>query len=848
MELLQKFEIAFCVDIGQKEYLIPCLFPQSRPPMKEWTLTPNQKFDGIVFARKYRFTFMPLGFFSRLIVRNLQLSKFESLAHWQNGQLLRYDGVLALLRYNPSSYNLHLQIHAVNGDTDIVVYNSAVKLLHLMTESIETTIEGWYDVTPAITVPCSHCLESGYSQWEFPISQCLDAVANKHSFLLCNNVRKIRLDILAPDLSFSDLQQYIADQNDIKFEEDIGEGTFGAVFRGTYKGEVVAVKELLTDEPTSPRGSREQLLQFQEFKREVWLLSCMKHPNVCSLKGICTAPLAIIMEYMPLGDLYRLIANPMVFEEQNENTPVDAPCNLHDFKVKLRLIYDIAKGMNHLHTYEPPIIHRDLRSPNIFVYTLDIKAPICARVGDFGLSRVSGSAQLAGGTFNRNWLAPEVIKGDTYNLSMDVYSFGIVMWEILCLDKPFEEFSVDFEGKPKTHFAEAVINGLRPTIPTCPPAFRDLIERCWHGIPSSRPKFPQILVGLKKLLRHFSVPFGDDMILEDIVVEQAPGKDILAAQSEMTIAEWLSALHLDRNATMVKIQQLGSFTWCAIGGSVLIYNSQRGLAKELIIGEEVCSLLKVNQNTMWVSTTSGKIFGYSNDEWKKTFVVIDHSEPVNSMLFIPDEHSKSHGAQALTADIGGTMILWKNIDKKPKIKHKAKLDRYIGCLAYFHSHIVVGSDHDILILNQDNLTVLGMWQGHSNLVNSLVVHGKKLWSCDHNGTILVWMFQLEDNSPVTQPLRAHHSRVFCLMAFQGYIFAGSFDKTISVWDPETYELVQELKRHTDGIISLAPISETCFWSGTLEGDATIGIWHVESSIPSMLLRLNGSNDIRLNKV
>jgi serine/threonine protein kinase len=116
-----------------------------------------------------------------------------------------------------------------------------------------------------------------------------------------------------------------------------------------------------------------------------------------------------------------------------------------------------------------------------------------AKVGDFGLSRLMGPV-LAGGEFNQNWLAPEVMKQEQYTEKIDVYSYGIILNELASLVKPFAEYDDQFAGKPRNYFRDAVIQGLRPTIcGTIAHEFRALIEDCWQPAPEKRPSFGEIV-------------------------------------------------------------------------------------------------------------------------------------------------------------------------------------------------------------------------------------------------------------------------------------------------------------------------------------------------------------------
>ena len=155
----------------------------------------------------------------------------------------------------------------------------------------------------------------------------------------------------------------------------------------------------------------------------------------------------------------------------------------------------------------PPIIHRDLRSPNIFLVSRDSNSKVNAKVADFGLSRLV-ERKIGGVLGTWQWLAPEVIDNDTseYDERSDIYSFGVVCYEVLCRKLPF---LYDYNQKflrngffNKWACIDAIINNqLRPVLPPAlPQDLRGLIQLCWSAEPSSRPSFEIILSRLGKIM------------------------------------------------------------------------------------------------------------------------------------------------------------------------------------------------------------------------------------------------------------------------------------------------------------------------------------------------------------
>ncbi|XP_051865335.1 mitogen-activated protein kinase kinase kinase 12-like [Pristis pectinata] len=234
----------------------------------------------------------------------------------------------------------------------------------------------------------------------------------------------------------------------------VGSGAQGAVFLGQFHGEEVAVKKVRDRKET-----------------EIKHLRKLKHPNIITFKGVCTqAPCyCIIMEYCAQGQLYEVLrAGRKV-----------APSLLVDWSM------GIAGGMNYLHLHK--IIHRDLKSPNMLITSDDL-----VKISDFGTSKElndkSTKMSFAGTVA---WMAPEVIRNEPVSEKVDIWSFGVVLWELLTGEIPYKD--VD---------SSAVIwgvgsNSLHLPVPTgCPDGFKLLLTQCWNGKPRNRPSFRQILLHL----------------------------------------------------------------------------------------------------------------------------------------------------------------------------------------------------------------------------------------------------------------------------------------------------------------------------------------------------------------
>jgi len=209
-------------------------------------------------------------------------------------------------------------------------------------------------------------------------------------------------------------------------------------------------------------------------------MSELRHPNVLQFLGTASNPpeIVIIMEFMARGSLYRII----------HDKTVDLPWP------RIRnMALDVARGMNYLHCSDPIIIHRDLKSHNLLVDE-HFKVKVC----DFGLSTMVKrhqdrfTALTPVGT--PCWTAPEVLRNESYTERADVFSYGVVLWELVTREDPYQ-------GMPTFQIVIAVgQHKMRPLIPPVTmPALAQLMVECWSEDPNVRPPFSEIVSRLEKM-------------------------------------------------------------------------------------------------------------------------------------------------------------------------------------------------------------------------------------------------------------------------------------------------------------------------------------------------------------
>lgn len=266
-----------------------------------------------------------------------------------------------------------------------------------------------------------------------------------------------RQPLSEPEQGF--LISYQINYNDLTVGNELGQGGFGIVYKGTYQFAPVAIKQLQIGN-LSPAAQ-------EEFRKEAEMMAQLRHPNIVHFYGYCSIPKCLVMEYMPKGSLFNVLQDKK---------------QILDWNVRIGIAVDMVSGLAFLHSKN--ILHRDIKSLNVL---LDEQAK--ARLTDFGLSKVKNETKSLTKNAQKNkelvgtlpWIAPELFDGEKYTYKSDIYSLGITFWELATRQIPYAE-----------HTSEAipvfVSRGKREIIPQdCPPKLAYLIQECWAGNPDARP-------------------------------------------------------------------------------------------------------------------------------------------------------------------------------------------------------------------------------------------------------------------------------------------------------------------------------------------------------------------------
>ncbi|KAL4506029.1 hypothetical protein ABPG72_013790 [Tetrahymena utriculariae] len=294
-----------------------------------------------------------------------------------------------------------------------------------------------------------------------------------------NNENLIELKNFIINRVKHDPKQLIVDFHSITFGKKIGSGHSGKVFSGVFNSVEVAIKEM----EVNNLNERNQ----KEFQREIeTLVKISPQINLVSLIGVAQKKdnFYIITELCHGGTMFDLL-------HRKHSTPIPW---LH----RVKMCKDIATGMIYLHSLEPPIIHRDLKSLNLLLdvpYQED-SFDYHVKIADFGLARTESKEEMTQvlGTFH--WMAPEVFDNKQYTIKADVYSYAIVLWEFISRKTPYQKMST-------VDIMKNVCEGKRPGVgpefipKDCPPSLIDLMKECWEQDPNKRPDFREVLERLE---------------------------------------------------------------------------------------------------------------------------------------------------------------------------------------------------------------------------------------------------------------------------------------------------------------------------------------------------------------
>jgi len=275
----------------------------------------------------------------------------------------------------------------------------------------------------------------------------------------------------------------------VRFLQELGEGAFGKVYKGEVMGlygenavSKVAIKTL--KENAVPKTQN-------DFRREVDMMSELRHPNIVCLLGVVMKqePMCMLFEYMPLGDLHEYLIQHSPHSDMSVISDDDGSVKILEYGEMLHIATNIASGMEYLASHH--FVHRDLAARNILVGD-----NLAVKISDFGLSRDIYSSDYyrvqSKSLLPVRWMPPEAIMYGKFTTESDIWAFGVVLWEIFSYGlQPYYGYS-----------NQEVIEMIRsrqilPSPEDCPARMYGLMVECWHEMPTRRPNFRETSARLR---------------------------------------------------------------------------------------------------------------------------------------------------------------------------------------------------------------------------------------------------------------------------------------------------------------------------------------------------------------
>lgn len=301
-----------------------------------------------------------------------------------------------------------------------------------------------------------------------------------------NSITKVAITkLLLHSLNLSGFNFYI-EYSQLQIIKKIGEGGFGMVFLGTWNEKEVAIKKFTLKEKINIKNI------LNKFIREINIISNLRHPNIVLYMGVSFHEnnYYMITEYIPNGNLFEFLHN------KNKN--------IIDEKLQVKIAYEIAIAMKYLHSRN--ITHCDMKSSNIL-----LDENFTVKISDFGLSRmvnILNISETKGKFGTTHWMPPEIMKAKKYEEASDVFSYGMIVWEMMTGKVPYY-------GLAPNQIVGLVADCRK--IVEIPKegnsALRKLVKNCLQYVPDKRPSFEEIIVYLDKVMDFMN---NHDYIMDEI--------------------------------------------------------------------------------------------------------------------------------------------------------------------------------------------------------------------------------------------------------------------------------------------------------------------------------------------
>jgi Leucine-rich repeat (LRR) protein len=504
------------------------------------------------------------------------------------------DGFCGSLEVKDISYLVQVAIERTSSLTVVVSTHCDVsgQVVHMVTTAIERALEeDMLDFSRLF-----QAADGSELDLDRLVTELLNSTSRQALDMTLSSSIGRHLPLL-PDILLLDAARVFWDE--LKVEHTIGRGSFGEISLATFRNQKkVAVKKITRqqDSQGSPFSIQRESL------REIWVLSLLKHPNIVALVGACFSPLAICMEFLELGSLRGFLDSHTILP----------------WPIRCSLLLDMAGGMEYAHSLHPPLVHSDLKSPNVLLSLLN--GVLVAKIADLGLASFT-SMNAVTMVDNPLWAAPEMIKHAVCSPSVDIYSFGIIMWELCSGLLPFA-IELQQLGGFLAKLSEEILNGRRPPLTqvdsSVPEDALQLMKECWAHDSAQRPGFRSIvgrLLRQSSSIRNATSPQG----IRPYLTTPIPSETKAIA----LVGDWIVALTTDgrlwvfESVTMKFLQtlrwklgerirtasavSLGTEAYFIFGGDSIFILSETMAARQVQSNLSFLDVMCVVGTSLWVA-------------------------------------------------------------------------------------------------------------------------------------------------------------------------------------------------------------------------------------------------------
>jgi len=453
-------------------------------------------------------------------------------------------------------------------------------------------------------------------------------------------------------------------------------------------------------------------------------------------------------------------------------------------------------------------------------------------VADFGLSTRMTAMTIKGrNVWNPVWLAPEIMGKKEYTEKADVYGYGIMLWEVLSLQHPFDEYRSTYEAD--SQLEEAIINGLRPTTSSDliesqqAHDFMELFTSCWDPDPESRPTFDAIcerLNVIQKQLAPSTISFYEKEQTEEISVshEIVPSipETVLAVKSASQLRKMNVGI-----ASVLVIETEGDddeekplMLWLgSMEGTVAVLDARTGQFLSAVPAHKgpVTSLI-TSESGIWSASPQDPTILFWDKRKNRISKKIKAPSAVKGLLYVPPFHVWTTSQSTVTLYDAKTLKCLKSFE----IDGMGEL----GVMASIKSNVWIAAASGIAVVQSTTLTTLEKIASHENTINGIVRVGQEVWTCGDDQKIITYSLEGEVLQTIEQdhPVLALVYQPSCLL-----VWSASADGSVTIWHARTYQTFQrEGGHHEKGqrVRALAHFADTeseIVWSVCEDGSITV---------------------------